>query len=555
MNKKKKKPTQKRGKWNGKGSKQTRGERVSESLAETNDKMDQHARMLAENDESWYAANPQLMKDYASYPFGTPVGLPFKTVPYTGRVPGVIVYKFLPTIGVADAETSAINVAMRKLYSFVRHANSGAKNYDAPDLMLYIIAVDSARMYLAKMKRLYGSIMNYTAYNRYYPESIIAAQGGDIADLEANINDFRGFINLYAAKLNQLWVPEGFSYLQRHQWMCEHIYVDSQQSPKAQTYLYDPMGFYQFSVSGNPAVGGLVNKWWPSTGKLADIIKAGNDLLNPLITNEDIGIMAGDILKAYGAEGCIKTFGITEEYRVFPEYVPEVLSQFENATIVAVKQGSTEVTQDTTIGGGYLKSQPIASVQIAGVDALPTTAGQQAVANAMVSMLHGKILNFHHTDVQPGEVMVATRLAPVLSKEATYSGPPGGNFINAFSNMRACGSEIVIQALMFTMKNGKANSRDILYTVNWTPVKTSSVDAIRNAVNPALNGSAKLSNFDWHFGANFMVMVYTADGEYSWTTPELPMQDLDFWTELDDANLANMHDVALLSEFTVPKVQ
>lgn len=155
------------------------------------------------NDWRWYAQNEQLMRDYASYSFNNPVG----EIMLTGNpridsasVPGVMALRFYPCIGFANDETSPINVAMRRLYSFVRHANSGASNYDAPDLMMYCVAVDSAYMFLAHMKRVYGVMLNYTPFNRYYPKALVAAMQFNFDNIEKNLNDFRGYINQYAIK-------------------------------------------------------------------------------------------------------------------------------------------------------------------------------------------------------------------------------------------------------------------------------------------------------------------------------------------------------------------
>lgn len=98
--------------------------------------------------------NPQLVKDVASLsfrtPLGSPSGLPSRSNP-VGRdrrsIPGIMNLYFVPTIGSSTAgESSAINIAAKNIYSFVRHENSGRINYDAPDLMLYLLALDSAFM-------------------------------------------------------------------------------------------------------------------------------------------------------------------------------------------------------------------------------------------------------------------------------------------------------------------------------------------------------------------------------------------------------------------------
>lgn len=539
--------------------KQSKEERIEESFSESKGKITPDARNLmrsADNDPQWYAVNAQLLKDYASYPFGIPLGAPIggQDSVYTSAIPGVAAIKFKPTVGVASDETSPINVAMRKLYSYVRHANSGAKNYDAPDLMLYVVAVDSARMYLEFMKRAYGVFMNYTAFNRYYPRALIYAMGLDYSDLEASLNDFRGYINQYAVKLNQLWVPAGFSYFKRHEWLCQHVYVDSKESAKAQTYFFTPTAFYQFSVSGTPAVGSLKSTLLPSSRcKLAQLITFGNSLLDPLITNEDIGIMSGDILKAYGNGGVMTTTGITEDYRVLPEYSEEVMSQIENLSLCNVS--NLNVTQNTAIGGGYLVSAPKGYVQVnsVGTPAAPATQYQQNFADALVSMYSGsRLLNLHNMDSSPESVIVATRGMISINADSVVYDTSVSDPAASFS-LSSCGSEVFIEMAIVSTNGASLNVGKGLYNSNWQYVSSADVDQLITAYNNSTRNYQMVSQFDWHPDIQNMVMV-DKEGDFAWSTPRYPFLDVDNYTFIDSANVSNMHMIALLSEFTVPMV-
>lgn len=517
-------------------------------------------RSLADNDPAWYAQNPQLLKDYASYPFGYPLGgqISGQNSVYTSAIPGVMAISFAPTVGVANSETSPINVAMRKLYSFVRYANSGAKNYDAPDLMLYVVAVDSARMYLEWMKRIYGVMMNYTAFNRYYPRALVEGMRGNFADLESNLADFRGYINQFAVKLNQLWVPRGFSYFSRHEWLCQHIYVDSNTSAKAQTYFFTPAYFYQFTVAGTPAAGSLVSKPLTSTinatMSLSDMVNFGNALLNPLITNEDIGIMAGDILKAYGAGGVLQTTGISEDYRVLPEYSPEVQSQLENLMFADINNPSfLNVTQNTAIGGGFLQSKPMVRIigNKFGTPGDPVAAGKQPLAQAMLAPLAGaRFLNMHTPSPRPEDVIVATRGMFTIDNSSVQ-------YVAAFmvtANVNACGSEIFTQTNIYTTAaDGTLSVNSLRASADWSVANAAQADNVAAAATTMAQNFTALEQFDWHPNVN-IGLISGAPEDYAWSYSKLPFVDSDNYTFVDEQNIANMHALALLSEFTVPMV-
>lgn len=101
-----------------------------------------------DNDPAWYALNPQLLKDAASFPYAWPLGLRLNVGEYganvnAGSLPGIFAMHWVPTIGYSSDGTSPINVASVNIYTKVRHDNSGHANYDHADYMMYLMAMDS----------------------------------------------------------------------------------------------------------------------------------------------------------------------------------------------------------------------------------------------------------------------------------------------------------------------------------------------------------------------------------------------------------------------------
>lgn len=534
------------------------------------------------NDWRWYAQNPQLVHDYASYPFGAPVGnlMQYGNPTYDGQsVPGVCAIYFSPAIGFAADENSPINVAMRRLYSYVRHANSGASNYDAPDLMLYMLSVDSAVMYHEYLKRAYGVLQDYTPFNRYYPKVLIEAMGMNFDDLVANIAAFRGYINQFAIKLSQLWIPNSMSYMARHAWMCQGIYTDST-SEKAQTYMYVPDYFMQFALDsdGVGSVNAIPGPARSSTkAKFSDLVDFGNSLLNPMIANEDFGIMSGDILKAFGSSGIVRPLAITENYQILPVYNQEVLSQMENATIFNLSPLGTDntlfsVKQATAVGTGYLTSTLNKIQMILGEswsNGEYTNLACTAIANVYAQK---RLLNMHHSGVTPEEVMVATRLTNIIEKPSSWTFQYNTNTQQLLltADIRTVGSEIVTRARVFSITGNTSTgvstgvsawsfATGMAIGVNALAKSGGGVTDLNKFAN-VLNGITKLSAFDWHppvfLSLGITVQSATSGGSNvnQVVTPTAPFQDIDYYTFLDKNNLYNMTNAALLSEFSIPQI-
>lgn len=514
------------------------------------------------NDWTWYADNPQMIKDYASFPFGVAVGnqLQTKIPPIdAGSIPGIMTLYFTPAVGSATDQNSPINVAMRRLYSFVRHQNSGHANYDGPDLMLYLVAMDSCYYMHSFMRRLIGIAQDYTPLNRYYPRALVTAMGIDFDDLVDNISNFRGFVNQYAAKLTgSLLVPNSMSYMARHSWMCDGIYVDST-TEKAQTYFYTPSSAFQFQLDSEGAGSVQAVTFLPiqvgeGNGiKITQLENFVNSLLNPLLANEDFNIMSGDILKAFGPGGVVTLPTTDETYKVVPSYNQEVLSQIENCTILPVSVGAMSVTQTTAVGTGYLVSNP---EYTATPILFPT--GFDNINDNLVSYqsVYGRniLLNFHHSDVQPNEVMVATRLTNLMNVTSVETIGTDTKLRRIHFTVPTMGSEIIDSAIIWNFVNATNGVRALngttITSVDFTPPMTNINDSA--GILAVIKKLGLLSQFDWHPSVIIPYVYAVSTGTLTWNNPQVIFQDVDNYTTITMDNLINMTTTAMLSEFTIP---
>lgn len=337
----------------GKKGKNTRGKGGKYPGNDTRER-DFNAQESRPNDPRWYAQNEQLMRDTASIPYSWPLGNRLDLGPYAteinkGSLPGIMAIHTAPTFGYSDNPNSPINVAARNVYSFVRHANSGHANYDATDEMIYLMAMDSCYSFLSFVRRIYGVVCTYSFTNRYYPVAALNAMGVDFYNVQENLADFRAWINTIAVKFGSMCIPASMSYMAKHMWMYEGLYYDTPQD-KPQTYLFVPDGFYRFTYDSDGA-GMLtydrlqkmqttysskpINPFGDSTLlTVQELIDYGNSLINPILQSEDMNIMSGDILKAFGAQNLYMMNTISEDYTVLPVYEPEVLDQIQNLTMV-----------------------------------------------------------------------------------------------------------------------------------------------------------------------------------------------------------------------------
>lgn len=471
-----------------------------------------------DNDVSWYSADSQLLRDTCSIPFSLPLGLPFTFGGQSNYVaPGVMAIHYVPAIGNTGSGVSSINMAAQSIYSYVNYANSRNKSYDRTDLMLFLLAMDSAISYYNHLRRIYGIAKLYSATNRYLPMTLLRAMG--VAPSIINgLADFRAYINMYAWKLGSFFVPKDFTYLLRHSWMNSFVYSDSP-SPKSQLLLYVQDAYYKYSETG---AGGGSLVYLPYDAKrlksAVELANYGDDLLRPLLDSQDIGMIGSDILKAFGEGGLVTYESMSEDYTITPIFNPEVNSQIENTTLVgalSVSQHLADITQsDNNL------------IQALKVSASGTYYGG-TTANSELRDPKALLLNMHNLDVTPEQVMVATRNMSYYDK----------------SGLVTCGSEVCTTATVYSMnEKGVASENDFCSSMLFNEAESfGSLQAIMMAIKELKP-----------FGVSPYV-VFTYANSNTGSTVGVPFVDFDVYTPLDVNDLSNMHTTALLSMFAVPK--
>lgn len=558
------------------------------------------------NDPRWYAQNPQLMKDYASFPFGFPLGVTIDGGEGSRQkgygVPGVCTINLAPSIGYATTPNDPVNMAMRNTYTFVRRANSGATNYEAPDLMMYILSVTNVLAYIEFLKRTVGLMMAYTALNRYYPKALVQSAGWDFNDVQNNIVQLRGYINQMAVKAQSLVIPNSLSYVARQAWLYSKVILDSN-TDKAQSYQFVPTGFFTYPGDSDQPTSLVFTRWLSgiqaTTGNtVAQAIAFGDAMINPILQSQAFNVMSGDILKAYGNQGVITIMGVSDTYITLPEYSTEVQSQIENLTICGSPVSGYGVTQDTTVNGGFLVSKPQTIAQLRINSAVAST---EETAVALMNEVYQPVLggeiqvNFHHNGVEPEDVMVATRLTnmgraisankvsgqwevtlewPTTGSEfvtsiqmAMWSDGTNQSLINetdaGFYNV-GIGSSVYTTRIEFSsMRNGDSDITVSNVQQDINTYANGMASAITEAINTSNLAFGMLSTFDWHPRVYPATIVYAryntryAEGGITnvqsfQILPGWPQFDYDVYTPLTTQNLSNLSAVALLSEFGTP---
>lgn len=501
------------------------------------------------NDPSWYNLDKQLVNDTANVAYGAPLGnlvnIGEISTEYSGtgvasnrtKMPGPMIIKFTPMYG-AMGPGCAFDVASKNLYAFVRHANSGARNYEAVDLMLYTIAIDMAYIMWGHLRLVYSLLKDAKAENRYYASAIVKAMGYNYTDLQEHISNLRTCINKFAVNLNSFYIPATMPVFSRHMWLVSNIFKDAE-IKKSQDYIFMPSVYGVYEQYGAVQYIPYVTPSGIEGITFDNIVTVTNTIVERLLSNEDIGIMSGDILKAYGEAQMAYLDDTPNDFHVASTYSSEVLTQINGATIVGMPknpasvQGIYQVTSGSAADAFqvYYGQYSVSSATITSVTTDYTTLQSMVYTpTASLPLLQASrrstFVNMYTDSVKPDDTMVATRLTLCYTVDA-LSDPNTG----VSCTIEDYGTEIVNKVLLITNTDGTALS------IEWELV---------SATGAAATQYLQYFKYDWAPRLFWYEQASAVSIEVKLVT------DIQNYAPVSADTLAQMHSVAVLSELGIP---
>lgn len=494
-----------------------------------------------DNSPELYFNNRQAAVDASNVAYSTPLGTKVNlrntlqnsdnsviTDAIPDTIPGVLRIGFVPTIGSSDGGSSAVNIAARQIYSWVRHANSGSRNYESPDYMMYLLALDSAYMFHAELVRLYGLFATYSYKNRYVNRTLVEAAGFDYEDIQANLPQLRYLINQFGVKLNTFACPKQMSLFDRHTMLALNVYADSKLDMSS-FYLFKPQVVWMWdgtTESTGTSLQPHVNIGINALATYDDIQEQINDILSSLISNEDVGIMSGDTLRSFTESGIREIAMIPEDTKSVAIYDEGVLSQIHNMTYLGTVALNPIVQNET--------GDIITSHEVVTTDSVP------AVFNTYKVQIKDQILDSGMESPTPEFTMEATRLKYACEIDNDIT---GSNLITT------CGTEIVSSLDMYTLltEDGQTFLSYKFPAITAVPGMTAFLQ-YNVPMQTFYRNLLLLSTFDWAPIVNNNVQFSGTEPIQLTTLINGPIFN---YTVISEQNLYNMNEVALQSLLNV----
>lgn len=518
-------------------SKFTKGD---EAKRETNDQRLDEQPM--HNDFAWYNKNPLLTEAVARVPFPYRPGMSINTVwgytnnkRYIEGLPGVMALNWIPSIGYSNDVTSPASIAAKELYANVRSKFSGSLEADAPDFMIYLLALDSIFGYIGSLKRVYRILNAFTPQNFLVPDSLLGAllpfanNVGQVVDtLREEKTQFWAYINQLIGMTKKFVCPAVFDYFNRHYWMNDNVYLDDA-SPNAQMYAFVQLAYYKYTVKEIETgifAGTLEPTQLFQTQEQVNstyFYDFGKALIDALANSEDGYIISGYLQRAYEGAPIFGVDYLAEDEVFQPVYDITVLQQIENSMAAARETSLTDAN--------FLKLVASTGVtQVPKTNALVSTPGYDSAPPRSVVL--NPMLSIRSEVPSVIDVVEATRMC-------SYAGPNGAV---------DCGSELLCY---YTIKypSVQDSAGAGINGVSFTNFNAVIVDATNGAdvdeVGVILELLSVLDSFDWHPRVTSTAQASNSAGiQYLQT-------DWDFHntTVLSENDIENLHRICLYSEF------
>lgn len=312
----------------------------------------------ARNDVSWYNRNPNLLLAAGSFPYPNRPGMVVNygtykptatsgvvTNTFEGAIPGAMVLDWIPNLGRSQVATDPASVLGKEIYARVRQVYAGALEADAPDFVMYVMAMDSIFSYIAWLKRVYRCINAWSPENYFTPDGVLTAFGftpAEIVNLRTEKTELWQDINDLVLQSHKFTVPSSMDVFNRHYWMSDNIYTDAQ-SLNAQFYIFNLQAVYKYQElnmqSGDPAAGLAMTllptaKSRSSSLHAKDLYQFGVALINALVAWDDAYTINGYLRRAFEGDSQFIVSEIASTEILTPVYEPEVLMQIENSRAI-----------------------------------------------------------------------------------------------------------------------------------------------------------------------------------------------------------------------------
>lgn len=403
-------------------------------------------------------------------------------------------------------------------------------------------------------------IFTYKTTNIYLYQRVLWASGytmQDVRDMIFYYALYSNKLNILISQLNSFKIPKEMSILARHCWLASHAWKDDELD-KATTYIYNMQGFYHYDwengeLDFNPLLSTL-----SSTLSFQNRLNALETEINNLLAYEDIGIMLGDILKAYGNDSCYFAAPLAQGEIYEAEYSSEVVHQIRNAIITgsSISQKIKQMPSNSQLLYETQSGYQLQVVPVGTTGQTPTTMIMNSGEYYFVTNILGRKDGFGGSnpawEYKPflvidadnptnEEIILNTRLMATIKATGFMTSAEN----KCVAKLGETGTEIIVSSLVVTYE-AKYNAGTQSFTDEFNAGSLTTLVNASDASTHIVSNMYKIDNMPQRMvitenGGGGSYFFYLSTFYYGKNT-----------ITVDDEWLSLLHKGCKLSEFTIP---
>lgn len=504
------------------------------------------------NDISFYALSDQIARDTGSLPYNVLSGTEQKFT-YSSFNPGnpetrvatwrnqcVGCIKYIPAQFTNGDTSTGLSMAASQLYEYLRHANSGARNYEVADAIMLVLAMKDIYRAYFELRRLFGIAKFFAFENRALPRTVFRALGVNYTDFIGNMANYRAQINILRERINAIAIPKYFKCFERVAYVSSNWFSDSS-SIRGQFYIFE--GAVRYQWSGTTSEHGTELQAYSMQADAGEwtvqnLIQQLQAAIAIIEGDTDANTIAGDIKKAFSDAEIYQVAEVEENYRLAPLFDEDILAQIENMRTLADGLQPTASGMQLVSAAQQWPEHTLNVTQKNGLPYWVPWFGQYKTQGTILPISYGptkRVFNSHKDEPTYADNMEWSRLQPVFEQGYEMNGAttPGNTQV---LKVVECGLELPLELTLFTSENDNGSRfRGIqsLYPSGTNP---------QVQYLPAL---ARISQYDWHP----FVYIMTMPGSSATDTVFEIMGDLKKYTLVEASVFVAMHDCANSASF------
>jgi hypothetical protein len=208
------------------------------------------------NDLAWHSPDAELLKRSATISWAYQTGeiidvnkplryiSTFPANPVYASQAGIMVIRTMMSCGGFgngdfQMDTQPSYNAANSLLTTMRSRTRVRNTYDAPDIMMLMLAMANIYGTVAFYKRLAATVQMFTYQNEYMPRTLLNAQGIDATWFEEHSFEFITQLNVIISEINKIYIPNRMHLFELFNQRFSNYYTEGS-SIKDQIYLFAP---------------------------------------------------------------------------------------------------------------------------------------------------------------------------------------------------------------------------------------------------------------------------------------------------------------------------